>query len=198
MLYQVYKKLHNNTKLQVPSLTPTSALPPTSTSQLMLNQLPLNPTITHTVSSNESDSDDDNNFMHLLDAISDEEVMIGIEMLEAASSNLHRQKGKKHQLDDDIVSSIIPTNYDSEFPALLCKIIESPPDDNEEFTQLKKDIFHAFNMIPTSVNHGLRIAFLRALRDHLMRWDPAVKTVVDKTCQSVFKLTFDEMLIRNP
>jgi hypothetical protein len=136
-------------------LTPTSALPSTSTSQSMSNQHPPNSTMTHTVSSNKSDSDDDNNFMHLLDGISDEEVMMGIEMLEAASSNLHQQKGKKHQLDDDIVSSIIPTDYDSEFLALLCKIIESPPDDNEEFPQLKKDIFHAFNMIPTSVNHGL-------------------------------------------
>jgi CRISPR-associated Cas5-like protein len=53
-------------------------------------------------------------------------------------------------------------------------------------------------MIPTSVNHGLREAFLRALRDHLMRWDPAVQAVVDETCRRIFKLTFDEMLVRNP
>jgi hypothetical protein len=31
-----------------------------------------------------------------------------------------------------------------------------------------------------------------------MCWDPAVRAVVDKTCRRVFKLTFDEMLIRSP
>jgi hypothetical protein len=53
-------------------------------------------------------------------------------------------------------------------------------------------------MIPISVNHGLRDAFLRALRDHLMRWDPAIRKVVAETCRRVFKLTFEEMLIRKP
>jgi hypothetical protein len=185
--------------LQDQALAPTLSLPPTSTSQIVPNLPPLNLNMAHTISSNESDSDDDNNPIHLFDGTcSDEEGMIEIEMLEAASQDLHQQKGKKRQLDDDIVSSVIPTGYDSEFLASLHKIIESPSDSNEEYTLLKKDIFHAFNMIPTSVNHGLRVAFLRALRDHIMRWDPAVKAVVDKTCRSVFKLTFDQMLIRNP
>jgi hypothetical protein len=53
-------------------------------------------------------------------------------------------------------------------------------------------------MIPISVNHGLRDTFLRALRDHLMRWDPAVRKIVDETCRRVFRLTFEEMLIRKP
>lgn len=53
-------------------------------------------------------------------------------------------------------------------------------------------------MIPISVNHGLQGAFLCALRDHLMRWDPAVHSVVDDTCHRVFKLSFDEMLAKNP
>lgn len=97
-----------------------------------------------------------------------------------------------------MIPDVVPTGHDSEFLALLRKIIESPPSSNEEFTQLKKDIFHAFNMIPISVNHGLRQAFLRALRDHLMRWDPAVREIVDKTCHRIFKLSFDEMLVRNP
>jgi len=53
-------------------------------------------------------------------------------------------------------------------------------------------------MIPISVDHGLRGTFTQALRDHLMRWDPNIRAVVDKTCRKVFKLTFDEMLAKNP
>lgn len=53
-------------------------------------------------------------------------------------------------------------------------------------------------MIQTPINHGARPAYLRALRDHLMRWDPNIRKLVDKTCQKVFKLTFDQMLVRNP
>ena len=71
--------------------------------------------------------------------------------------------GKKRQHDGSIISGVIPTGYDSEFLILLHKIIESPPTSDEEFTQLKKDIFHAFHMIPISINHGLQVAFLRAL-----------------------------------
>jgi hypothetical protein len=161
------------------------------------DHLPIN---APTLSNNESDSDDNDNSVDVFNGTcSDEEVIIGVQMLEAASHDFDKMKGKKRQLDgDDIVSSIIPTGYDTEFLASLRKIIQSPPDSNEEFTQLKKDIFHAFNMIPTSLNHGLRVTFLRALRDHLMRWDPTIKAIVDKTCRSVFKLTFDEMLIRSP
>lgn len=53
-------------------------------------------------------------------------------------------------------------------------------------------------MIPTSLNHGMRPAFLRALRDHILRWDPDIRKQVDATCRKVFKLTFDQMLLRNP
>ena len=81
---------------------------------------------------------------------------------------------------------------------ILQKIIDSPPDAKNEYTRIKKDIFHAFQMIPTPLNHGMRPAFLRALRDHLMRWDPIAKSEVDRVCQKSFNLTFDEMLVRDP
>ena len=54
--------------------------------------------------------------------------------------------------------------------AKLQKIIDSPPDKNHEYTRIKKDIFHAFHMLPIPVNHGARSAFLRALRDHMLRF----------------------------
>ena len=53
-------------------------------------------------------------------------------------------------------------------------------------------------MLPIPVNHGSRPAFLRALRDHLMRWDPTARSEVDKACRKYFDLTFDQMLRRNP
>ena len=105
--------------------------------------------------------------------------------------------GKKRQLND-LPTEITSTIDNSAFLTLLHKIIESPPDLDCEFTRIKKDIFHAFHMIPISVNHGLRATFLSAFRDHLMRWDPAIRAVVDETCHRVFKLTFDQMLAKNP
>jgi len=85
-------------------------------------------------------------------------------------------------------------------PALkqLDEIIASPPKSNEVYTRVKKDIFHAFHMLPIPVNHGSRPAFLRALRDHILRWDPVAQEKVDKVCRDHFNLTFDEMLARNP
>ena len=47
----------------------------------------------------------------------------------------------------------------------LQKIVNSPPSDKDyEYTRIKKDIFHAFHMLPIPINHGARPAFLRALR----------------------------------
>jgi hypothetical protein len=68
----------------------------------------------------------------------------------------------------------------------------------DQYTRLKKDIFHAFHMIPTPVDNGLRPAFLRALRDHILRWDPTSRDEVDAVCRKSFNLTFDQMLLRNP
>ncbi len=81
----------------------------------------------------------------------------------------------------------------------LQKIVNSPPSDKDnEYTRIKKDIFHAFHMLPIPVNHGARPAFLRALRDHMLRWDPVARKAVDEVCRQQFKLTFDQMLVRNP
>ena len=53
-------------------------------------------------------------------------------------------------------------------------------------------------MLPIPVNHGSRSAFLRALRDHVLRWDPVSRSNVDQACQRHFNLTFNQMLARNP
>jgi len=99
-----------------------------------------------------------------------------------------------------MMESEITTNNPKIVPELvqLRKIIESPPDHDNEYTRVKKDLFHAFHMLPIPVNHGIRLTFLRMLRDHLMRWDPTSRTAVDKVCRKHFNLTFDEMLARNP
>lgn len=53
-------------------------------------------------------------------------------------------------------------------------------------------------MLPIPVGHGSRSAFLRSLRDHILRWDPSSRTKVDQACRQHFNLTFDQMLARNP
>jgi hypothetical protein len=53
-------------------------------------------------------------------------------------------------------------------------------------------------MLPIPVNHGARSAFLRALRDHMLRWDPDSRKAVDGVCRREFNLSFDQMLVRNP
>jgi len=108
--------------------------------------------------------------------------------------------GKRRELDPDAESHTTTVEHDLESHALkqLKNIVESPPDSHEEYTRIKKDIFHAFHMLPIPVNHGSRPAFLRALRDHLMRWDPVARSEVDKVCRKHFDLTFDQMLRRNP
>jgi len=99
-----------------------------------------------------------------------------------------------------MTESEITTNNPKIVPELvqLRKIIGSPPDHDNEYTQVKKDLFHAFYMLPIPINHGIRLTFLRTLRDHLMRWDPTSCTAVDKVCRKHFNLKFDEMLARNP
>ena len=107
--------------------------------------------------------------------------------------------GKRKEVSDNENYDIgLELDEESHVLAKLKDIIESPPDDQDEYTRIKKDIFHAFHMIPIPVNHGARPAFLRALRDHLMRWDPVSKSQVDKVCREHFDLTFNQMLRRNP
>lgn len=90
------------------------------------------------------------------------------------------------------------TQPEPEIIGTLRSLVQNPPDEEFIFTKIKKDIFHAFHMIPIPVQHPLRGAFLTALRDHLMRWDPDIKAQVDATCRKVFKLTFEQMLRKNP
>jgi hypothetical protein len=47
--------------------------------------------------------------------------------------------------------------------AILREMVESPENAEDKFTRIKKDIFHAFHMIPIPVNHGHRAGFLRSL-----------------------------------
>jgi hypothetical protein len=120
---------------------------------------------------------------------SDSDDLVALDMLEAHCTSDQPQPQNPNE-------ALSPT--DLAFISKLKEIIDSPPDGHIEYTRIKKDIFHAFHMIPTPINHGLRPTFLRALRDHMLRWDPVSRKTVDGVCRRVFKLTFDEMLIRNP
>lgn len=100
-----------------------------------------------------------------------------------------------------------PTQNEDEFDSsplgrtlfdMLKQVMNPTPEIQECYTRIKKDIFHAFHMIPLPSSHGLRAVFLRTLRDHMMRWDPTIRAKVDKTCRRVFKISFEVMLLRNP
>ena len=103
--------------------------------------------------------------------------------------------GKKCELDGTSIET--GSSFSDPF-AIWREMVEAPADTQDEFTRIKKDIFHAFHMIPIPVNHGHCAGFLHSLQDHLMCWDPVIWSVVGKTCQSVFGTTFDEMIICNP
>lgn len=77
-------------------------------------------------------------------------------------------------------------------------LVNTPPDAGNIYTRIKKDIFHAFHMIITPVNHGLRATFYRALCDHILWWDPDIRASVDEACKHVFNLNFDQMLACSP
>ncbi|TEB22231.1 hypothetical protein FA13DRAFT_1819084 [Coprinellus micaceus] len=79
----------------------------------------------------------------------------------------------------------------------LEEIISKPADSNLIFTRIKKDIFHGFNSLPLSRSHGATAPFLRALRDHMFRYDEEARQQVDKVCREKFGLTFEGMLARN-
>lgn len=68
----------------------------------------------------------------------------------------------------------------------------------EVYTRIKKDIFHGFHSLPLSRTHGAAIPFLRALRDHIMRWDPVIKKQVEAVCLKELGMSFDLVLMRNP
>jgi hypothetical protein len=104
--------------------------------------------------------------------------------------------GKQRARDNPITDQA--TSRDPEFISKLKELVNSPPDIDHEYTRVKKDLFHAFHMIPTPVNHGLRATYSRALRDHVMRWDPLIRKSVDEACRRIFSLTFDQMLARSP
>lgn len=80
----------------------------------------------------------------------------------------------------------------------LEEIVLAPPDANSVYTRVKKDIFHGFHGIPLSRTHGATAPFLRALRDHIFRWDPDARRRVDQVCRERFGLSFEAMLARNP
>ncbi|KAG6849717.1 hypothetical protein H0H93_006014 [Arthromyces matolae] len=119
-----------------------------------------------------------------------------VEMLEAASTvngTMPTSKGK--QRATTLSSGVVAVD---DIVNTLQELVMAPPDAGEITKRLKKDIFHVMHMFPLSINHGMRPAFLRALRDHILIWDPQIREIVDRTCQRVLKCSFDDMLARNP
>jgi hypothetical protein len=98
----------------------------------------------------------------------------------------------------DVIHSTVVDSKINQALKSLQDVIHSPPDMEDQYTRLKKDIFHAFHMIPTPVDNGLWLAFLWALQDHILCWDSTSHDEVDAVCHKSFNLTFDQMLLWNP
>ncbi|KAJ3522150.1 hypothetical protein NMY22_g12013 [Coprinellus aureogranulatus] len=98
---------------------------------------------------------------------------------------------------DGVPPELLSTE-DREALKRLDEIVAMPPNQHDVFSRIKKDTFHAFNMYPIPLHHGMRVPFLRALRDHLFRWDPVARARVDRVCREKFKMSFDDMLRRRP
>jgi len=147
-----------------------------------------------------SDHEDDSNMLKMFEAYSAaNSKQKGLYLRFSRFFHALNALGKCRAVYDDENHDIsLELNVESPMLTKLKDIIELPPDSQEEYTRIKKDIFHAFHMLPIPVNHGSQPAFLRALRDHLMRWDPLAKSAVDKVCRKRFDLTFDQMLLQNP
>ncbi|KAG6818630.1 hypothetical protein H0H93_003334 [Arthromyces matolae] len=173
-----------------PSTSASSTVPPNwrgVIDPVLLNDIP--PSLN---SNNFEDDEDEHEHQDdlLTDRDFDDADTVKIDMLEAYSKTFpNAQEGNSSSLTPPPLTDSI---------TILDKLVNSAPTVPEEYQRIKKDLFHVFHSIPMSVNHGARLLFLRALRDHLMRWDPDVRAVVDKTCRRVFNLTFDQMLKRNP
>ncbi|KAF8133168.1 hypothetical protein K438DRAFT_1998221 [Mycena galopus ATCC 62051] len=161
----------------------------------MSNPLP-GPSIISTQSSgDDSDMEDDSDAESYFEAGSE---TLRRQMFEAHGAVDGDMKGKKRALPDEFEEH----EFDSSplgkgLLEILHKLIESPADIDSLYTRIKKDIFHAFHMIPIPA-HGLRAIFFRTLRDHIMRWDPVLRVQVDEVCRREFNASFDVMLIRDP
>ncbi|KAJ7760286.1 hypothetical protein DFH07DRAFT_771914 [Mycena maculata] len=131
---------------------------------------------------------------------------VDLQMLEAhhqasggQSRGLKNLVGKKRRHCSTTDSeSCITGALDNKLLSILQKLVDNPEEAQKVYTRILKDIFHAFHMIPIAINHGLHAAFLHALRDHIMRWNPTLHTKVDKVCREEYGVTFDVMLGRNP
>ncbi|KAJ7482500.1 hypothetical protein FB451DRAFT_1170367 [Mycena latifolia] len=152
-----------------------------------VNPLEMHVTVNHPQCNNESDNEDE-------DIRSDGEPDLELEAETTSLQLSGKKRARSEEFEEDDFDS---SPLGAGLLKVLHKLVETPDDIDSEYTRIKKDIFHAFHMIPIPV-HGLRAAFFRTLRDHIMRWDPALRLIVDETCRRVFNITFEVMLIRDP
>ncbi|KAK6988809.1 hypothetical protein R3P38DRAFT_3228414 [Favolaschia claudopus] len=155
--------------------------------------VPLDPALFHHTASSDLDPNEEEQEEDMDDKLLENEDQaeerLRTQMLEA-----HAEAGSDNHFEDEFDTSPLGKGLWN----MLNKIMTSPEDAEQCYTRIKKDIFHAFHMIPLPSSHGLRAVFLQTFRDHMMRWDPAIRARVDEKCRQIFKIGFDVMSIRNP
>ncbi|PBL04493.1 hypothetical protein ARMGADRAFT_1070940 [Armillaria gallica] len=179
--------------------SPIFIIPDHSPSIAETEPISLSNSFIHDPSGDASDSDTSDVLSSGIHLEHEEDADSNIVEIQRLAASKGHPKGKKRSWQS--YTTELPSDSSFDFDAFLeklCKIIDSPPDSHSEYQHIKKDIFHAFHMIPLPINHGLRLLFLCALHDHLMRWDPVMQKCLDGICRKMFNLTFEEMLAQRP
>jgi hypothetical protein len=65
------------------------------------------------------------------------------------------------------------------------------------YTRIKKDIFHAMNMIKVPKRHGLRHIFYVRMRDTMFQWEQHTFEKLSHKCKEIFKIPIETMLLQN-
>ena len=104
-----------------------------------------------------SNSEDDSSILDMLEAYNSAKPPLGAHyMYESCQPYI------TFYLEDG-TAKVRDSDSDSDFLSQLKEIVQAPLKVDEVYTRVKKDIFHAFHMLPISVNHGSQPVFLCTL-----------------------------------
>ncbi|KAK0472637.1 hypothetical protein IW261DRAFT_1570727 [Armillaria novae-zelandiae] len=156
----------------------------------------LPPNIESGLESDSDGSDYESSPEQLQEDFTDASSTLAAQMLQANYEASVVPKGQKRTHNSSM--SFLKNTDDSglsKLPGLelFHQIVQSPPDSQSTYQTIKKDIFHAFQMIPTPRHHGARPQFLHSMHDHLLQWDPLICERVDHELSYMRKLELINM-----
>lgn len=154
------------------------------------------------------DQDDDLYLTDPLDTVSPiESIEEHLGLDESDTVNLHSLIHHDFMIDDPmdnvhadniLACNLLSPAVDIEEPAILATAsLNINPSGTPILGRIKKDIFHAMQMIEISKSHGLRKKFYVAMRDTIFKWDKAIYEALSSKCFEIFKVPLATMIARN-